>query len=117
MTKKILGFITTSTILLSFTGCGVSSTGPMIAGNNAFKITHQEGAFPTHSGSEMLQSASKEATEFCNTKKKNINILATDANLGPYVLGRFPVGSVTFTCSDNKKQSSHILLPASAPRW
>jgi len=114
MKKRIQAILVTIFIISIFSGC-VSSTGPMIAGNDAYKITHQEGAFPTHSGSEMLQSAVAEAKEFCKTKSKNLNILATDANLGPYVLGRFPVGSVIFNCSN--KKSNTILLPATAPRW
>jgi hypothetical protein len=117
MTRKTLGFTATILVVLSFSGCGVSSTGPMIAGNNIYKITHQEGAIPTQTGSEMLKSALKEAREFCDKKNKDINILATDANLGPYVLGRFPVGSITFSCSDTKEQSDKILLPTAAPRW
>ena len=89
----------------------------MVAGNNAFKITHQEGIFPIHSGSDMLKSASKEATDFCNKKDKSINILATDANLGPYIYGKFPVGSIIFKCSNKKEQSKNILLPATVKEW
>jgi hypothetical protein len=117
MKKQIITLSLIGIVTITFNGCGISSTGPMIAGNHAFKITHQEGIFPTKSGVDMLQSASKEATEFCIKKNKKVNILATDANLGPYVLGKFPVGSITFKCSNQREQSKNILLPVSTPEW
>ena len=84
-----------------FTGCGVTSTGPMATGNNSYRISYTEGAFPTSSGRELLQKAILEGEDFCQNKNSTLQVLREYADQGPYILGNYPEADLTFKCSNN----------------
>ena len=97
--------------ILLLTGCGINSTGPMVAGaNNTFRITHSESVFPTGNGVSMLEGATEEAKKYCKNKNLNMTIVHTAANTGPYILNHYPSGTIVFTCINDKELKQNNLL-------
>lgn len=80
-------------------GCATTTTGPTPAGKNTYVISRQEGAFP--SGDEpLLAEAIGEATNFCLSLGRELKLINTHENPGPYILGNYPKATVTFSCID-----------------
>ena len=78
-------------------GCATTTTGPIPAGENTYIMSRQEGAFP--SGDEQLLSeVIAEANTFCNSLAKNINLIKTHENSGPFIFGNYPKATITFSC-------------------
>ncbi len=78
-------------------GCAQTNTGPMPAGRDTYVISRQAGAFPT--GKEpLLAEALMEANAKCDAEKKKMNLLSTNENSGPYILGNYPKATVIFKC-------------------
>lgn len=82
---------------LLIVGCATTSTGAMPAGNGAYVVSRQAGAFP--SGREpLLAEALTEANLTCYNLKKQMKLVNTTENPGPYILGNYPKATVTFSC-------------------
>ncbi len=78
-------------------GCATTTTGPMPAGKNTYVMSRQEGAFP--SGSEPLMAeVLAEAGVFCSNQDKEVKLINTTENSGPYILGNYPKATITFSC-------------------
>lgn len=88
------------TVLLAvfvISGCATTSTGPISAGQDTFVISRQAGAFP--SGREpLLTETLSEASATCAGMKKNLKVISTTENPGPYILGNYPKATVMFSC-------------------
>ena len=88
-------FIFAATLLV--VGCAQTNTGPLPAGKDTYVISRQAGAFPT--GKEpLLAEALAEANVKCDSEKKKMNLLSTNENAGPYILGNYPKATVIFKC-------------------
>ena len=86
-------------IVLLISGCATTTTGPMPAGKNTYVMSRQEGAFP--SGSEpLLAEVLSEANIFCSNQDKEIKLINSTENPGPYILGNYPKATITFSCID-----------------
>lgn len=91
--KPIL--ILATTILV--TGCATSTTGAVSAGSDTFVVSRQAGAFP--SGREpLLAEALGEANAKCSSLSKQMKLVSTTENPGPYILGNYPKAAVIFSC-------------------
>jgi len=79
------------------TGCATTTTGPTPVGENKYVMSRQEGAFP--SGSEpLLQEVLEQASNFCKSLNKNMELLDSKENPGPYIMGNYPKATITFKC-------------------
>jgi hypothetical protein len=95
MNKRIS--IITMSIILLLTGCATTTTGPTPAGKNTYVMSRQEGAFP--SGSEpLLAEVLGQANIFCTNQDKEVNLINSHENSGPYILGNYPKATITFSC-------------------
>ena len=91
--KSLYGLV----IVTLVTGCATTTTGPMPAGKNTYVMSRQEGAFP--SGSEPLMAeVLAEAGVFCSNQDKEVKLINSIENPGPYILGNYPKATVTFSC-------------------
>ncbi|WP_286873361.1 hypothetical protein [Spongiibacter sp.] len=90
--------ITYALALISLlTGCATTTTGPMPAGKNTYVMSRQEGAFP--SGNEPLMAeVLAEASVFCSNQDKEVKLINSNENSGPYILGNYPKATITFSC-------------------
>lgn len=78
-------------------GCATTTTGPMPAGKNTYVMSRQEGAFP--SGNEPLMAeVLAEASVFCSSQDKDVKLISSTENPGPYILGNYPKATITFSC-------------------
>jgi hypothetical protein len=79
------------------TGCATTTTGAVSAGGDTFVVSRQAGAFP--SGREpLLTEALGEANAKCSSLNKQMRLVSTTENPGPYILGNYPKATVIFTC-------------------
>jgi len=84
-------------IAVLVSGCATTTTGPMPAGKNTYVMSRQEGAFP--SGSEPLMAeVLAEAGVFCSNQDKEVKLINSTENPGPYILGNYPKATITFSC-------------------
>jgi len=84
-------------IVLLISGCATTTTGPMPAGKNTYVMSRQESAFP--SGSEPLMAeVLSESNIFCSNQDKEIKLINSTENPGPYILGNYPKATITFSC-------------------
>jgi hypothetical protein len=84
-------------IVIGLNGCATKTIGPNALGKNKYIIARQEGAFP--SGDEQLLSeAITEAHNFCRSLDKDVEVIKTHENQGPFIFGNYPKGTVTFKC-------------------
>lgn len=78
-------------------GCASTSTGAMSAGSDTYVVSRQAGAFLT--GREpLLAEALGEARDKCTSLGKQMQMLSSAENPGPYILGNYPKATVTFLC-------------------
>lgn len=92
MNKLFISFL-----FLVLSGCATTTTGPTPSGKNQYIMSRQEGAFP--SGSEpLLQEVLLQANKFCQSTNKNLEILDTHENQGPFILGNYPKATIRFKC-------------------
>jgi len=93
---RILYVLAVVLIIISI-GCATTTTGPIVAGENEYIISRQEGAFP--SGNEpLLAETIAEANIFCSNLNKVMKLINTHENPGPYIFGNYPKATVTFSC-------------------
>jgi len=87
-------------VVLSFlTSCATTTTGPIPVGKNKYIMSRQEGIFP--SGDEpLLAEVLSEANIFCMSLDKQICLLKSYENQGPYICGNYPKATITFSCTD-----------------
>ncbi len=79
------------------TGCATTTTGPTPAGDGKYVMSRQEGAFP--SGSEpLLQEVLEQADRFCESLGKELELVDSTENPGPYIMGNYPKATITFKC-------------------
>jgi len=84
-------------IVLIVSGCATATTGPVPAGKNTYVMSRQEGAFP--SGNEpLLAEVLGEASAFCTHQDKEVKLITSSENSGPYILGNYPKATITFSC-------------------
>jgi len=76
-------------ILLGCASSGIVQTGP-----NAYTLAKSEWGFT--SGAVHAAKLTKEASEFCNKKGKQINVLSKSSN--DVQLGKTPAAEVNFQC-------------------
>ena len=78
-------------------GCATTTTGPTPVGESKYVMSRQEGAFP--SGDEpLLQEVLQQANNFCKSLSKEIDLIDSKENPGPYILGNYPKATITFIC-------------------
>lgn len=100
-TKSVNLFIV---IVLLISGCATTTTGPMPAGKNTYVMSRQEGAFP--SGSEpLLAEVLAEANVFCSNQDREIKLINSTENPGPYILGNYPKATITFSCIEQNSNN------------
>lgn len=100
-TKSVNLFIV---IVLLISGCATTTTGPMPAGKNTYVMSRQEGAFP--SGSEpLLAEVLAEANVFCSNQDREIKLINSTENPGPYILGNYPKVTITFSCIEQNSNN------------
>ena len=84
-------------ILVGLSGCATKTIGPNSIGKDKYIIARQEGAFP--SGNEpLLSGAITEANNFCRSLNKDLEVIKTHENQGPFIFGNYPKATVTFKC-------------------
>jgi hypothetical protein len=82
---------------VSLVGCATTTTGPTPAGDGKYVMSRKEGAFP--SGDEpLLQEVLEQATRFCKSLNKDMELVDSHENPGPYILGNYPKATITFGC-------------------
>lgn len=95
--SKLVFIFTMSIVVFLIYGCATTTTGPVAAGKNTYVMSRQEGAFP--SGSEpLLAEVLTEASIFCASLSKEVKLINTHENPGPYILGNYPKATITFSC-------------------
>ncbi len=100
-TKSVNLFIL---IALLISGCATTTTSPMPAGKNTYVMSRQEGAFP--SGSEPLMAeVLAEANVFCSNQDREIKLINSTENPGPYILGNYPKATITFSCIEQNSNN------------
>ncbi|PQJ60645.1 hypothetical protein BTO10_14965 [Vibrio chagasii] len=83
--------------LLALAGCSTTTTGPTPSGKDQYVMSRQEGAFP--SGSEpLLQELLEQANNFCKSLDKELEVIDTHENQGPFILGNYPKATIRFKC-------------------
>jgi len=99
MPRYLIILIAFSTINL--TSCATKTIGPLVAGNNTWIISREEGAFPT-GNKPLLKEALEEATNFCKNLEKELKLINTEESR--QIIGAYPKATVTYTCidTDNK---------------
>ena len=86
-------------VLMSTTsGCATKTIGPLVAGENTYILSREEGAFPT-GNKPLLKEALKEAADFCLSLGKIIKLIDTEEHR--QIIGGFPKATVTFSCIEN----------------
>ncbi len=94
---KIISFISLSFLTLLTASCATITTGPISAGKNTYVMSRQEGAFP--SGDEpLLAEVISQANIFCKNQDREIKLINSHENSGPYILGNYPKATITFSC-------------------
>lgn len=84
-------------ITLLVGGCATTTTGPTPTGKDQYVMSRQEGAFP--SGSEpLLQEVIEQATTFCVSLDKELELIDSHENQGPFILGNYPKATIRFKC-------------------
>lgn len=83
--------------LLALAGCSTTTTGPTPSGKDQYVMSRQEGALP--SGSEpLLQEVLEQANNFCKSLDKELEVIDTHENQGPFILGNYPKATIRFKC-------------------
>ena len=60
-------------------------------------MSRQEGALP--SGSEpLLQEVLEQANNFCKSLEKELEVIDTHENQGPFIFGNYPKATIRFKC-------------------
>ena len=86
-----------SVLTLCIVGCSTTSTGPTPVGENKYVMSRQEGALP--SGDEpLLQEVLEQADRFCRSLTRKLELVDSQENPGPYILGNYPKATITFQC-------------------
>ena len=94
---KIKNIIYGMFTIVLVSGCATTTTGPMPAGKNTYLMSREEGAFP--SGSEPLMAeVLAEASAFCSNQNKELKLINSTENPGPYIFGNYPKATITFSC-------------------
>ena len=92
-----VGSIFIALVMLLSTSCATTTTGPTPAGKHTYVMSRQEGAFP--SGDEpLLAEVIAEANIFCANQDREIKLINSHENSGPYILGNYPTATITFSC-------------------
>lgn len=90
--KKIL----TSTLLLLIGACA-SNSGVIPTGNGNFIISKQAATgFP---GTGQIKiDALQEASSYCRSQTKELDLIKLDENEGPFIFGKYPRVELYFRC-------------------
>ena len=92
MVKNFIIFI----FLLLVSSCA-SNTGIIKIGEGRFFIARQAATgFPGTGG--IKTESIKEASSYCGSLNKSLNIIHLKENEGPYILGKYPRVELTFNC-------------------
>jgi len=93
-----LRLLTLLCVVISFlAACATTTTGPTPVGDDKYVMSRQEGAFP--SGSEpLLQEVLEQASRFCDSLEKELELVDSKENPGPYIMGNYPKATITFKC-------------------
>jgi len=91
MRKSLIGLV--FTLLMS---CA-SNSGIVSIGDGEYFVAKQASTgFPGTGG--IKTDALKEASEYCKSQNKSLDIIDLDENEGPFVLGKYPRVELTFKC-------------------
>ncbi|MEC7941725.1 MAG: hypothetical protein VX212_15070 [Pseudomonadota bacterium] len=83
--------------LFVLAGCATTTTGPTPSGKGQYVMSRQEGALP--SGSEpLLQEVLEQANNFCKSLEKELEVIDTHENQGPFIFGNYPKATIRFKC-------------------
>ena len=84
-------------ILLSLLSSCASNTGVIKIGEGKFFIAKQAATgFPGTGG--IKTESINEASRYCASLNKSLNIVQLKENEGPYILGKYPRVELTFNC-------------------
>ena len=65
--------------------------------NNTYAEFHWVNTFP--SGSEpLMQEVLQQAGSFCRSLGKEINLIESTENSGPFIMGNYPKATIVFEC-------------------
>ena len=88
--NKAIGMLAIATLL------GCASSGVVETGPNSYMLAKSEWGFT--SGAVHSARLMQEASQFCNAKGKQINVISTNSN--DVQLGKTPAAEVRFQCID-----------------
>ena len=88
--NKAIGMLAITTLL------GCASSGVVETGPNSYMLAKSEWGFT--SGAVHSARLMQEASQFCNAKGKQINVISTNSN--DVQLGKTPAAEVRFQCID-----------------
>jgi len=87
--------------LVSLIGGCASNSGVVPIGQDTFMVSRQ--AATGFSGSGTLKAeAFQEASQFCISKGKSLQVISTHEAKPPYILANFPKAEIQFMCLDEK---------------
>ena len=88
-------------VLLVLIGCA-SNSGVVPTGSDAYIVSRQ--AATGFSGLGTLKAdAIKEASDYCISKNKTLEIISAEEAKPPFIWGNFPKAEVQFTCSTGRQ--------------
>jgi hypothetical protein len=98
--KQTEGFVIKSVALLfgiiAFSGCAIHS-GVVPIGPDTYMVSRQAASGFTGMGS-LKADAFREASEYCISRNKKIQVVNTIESRPPYILGNFPRAEIQFMC-------------------
>ena len=82
--------------IITFSGCAINS-GVVPMGQDTYMVSRQAASGFTGMGS-LKVDAFREASEYCISQNKKIQVVHTGESQPPYVLGNFPRAEIQFMC-------------------
>ncbi len=101
-------FIFIISICMLFSGCATKTFGPLVVGDNIYRVSREEGAFPL-GNKPLLKEALQEANNYCSNFDKIVKIIATEEHR--QIIGSYPRATVTFSCISSTTTSKKETLP------
>lgn len=86
--------------IITFSGCAINS-GVVPMGQDTYIVSRQAATGFTGLGS-LKAKAFREASDYCISQNKNIQVVNTIESSPPYVLGNFPRVEIQFMCLDER---------------
>lgn len=82
--------------MIIFSGCAINS-GVVPMGQDTYMVSRQAATGFTGMGS-LKAEAFREASEYCKSQNKKLQVVHTSESQPPYILGNFPRAEIQFMC-------------------